>query len=175
MKLNLHLPWFLAASFTMTSLTACDAGAGAVKGSAETATDNLLADNSSVAGAVIDQTGSPSATIDPDPVTKTAASIVDKQDISVNGEPACAFTIRYPDAVDQPVTWNREPCSALTTEFMSFSKLSEMGKIERLSQETVEDLKRDNMTTVFYIENDVTASIYPLNVAGRIYEVTVAD
>lgn len=31
------------------------------------------------------------------------------------------------------------------------------------------------MTAVLYIENDVTASIYPLNVAGRIYEVNVAD
>lgn len=170
-------PYFLAALVGLSGLTACNADAGAESRSSEiteNGSGDLVANETADAGAVVEQTSVP-AKIDPNPVDAAISIVVDKQDISVNGEPACAFTIRYPDAVDQPVTWNRQPCSALTTEFMSFSKLTDMGKIDRLSEETVEDLKRGNMTNVFYIENDVTASIYPLNVAGRIYEVIVSD
>lgn len=114
-------------------------------------------------------------TIDPDPSVAGPARIVDRRSIEVNGEPACALTFRYANAVDQPVTWNDQSCSELTIDFLSFATLTEMGKVERLSEETIEDLKRNHIHAVLYIENDVTASIYPLNIAGRIYEVSVAD
>lgn len=114
-------------------------------------------------------------TIDPDLSVAGRARIVDRRSIEVDSGPACALTIRYANAVDQPVTWNDQPCSELTIDFLSFAKLTEMGKVERLSEETLEDLRRNHIDAVLYIENDVTASIYPLNIAGRIYEVSIAD
>lgn len=34
---------------------------------------------------------------------------------------------------------------------------------------------RDHLTAMLRIENDATASIYPLNTAGLVYEVVVMD
>lgn len=115
------------------------------------------------------------ARIDPEPIATDAPRIVEREDIKVQGEPACAFTIRYIGAVDHQVTWNKEPCSAITTRFMSLADLRGLRKIERLSADTLADLERAPIQPVFYIESTFTASIYPLNSAGRIYEVVVAD
>ncbi len=115
-----------------------------------------------------------SARIDP-PVGTARSQIVDRADIQVSGEPACAFTIRYRGAVDQPVTWNKEPCAAITARFIPLATLRELGKGERLSPEALADLERTPGKSVFYIESTFTASIYPLNSAGRVYEVPVAD
>lgn len=68
------------------------------------------------------------ATIDPDLAVTSQAEIVDAMDITVNDAPACAITVRYPDADDQPVTWTDQRCSALRIEFMSFQNWSNWGK-----------------------------------------------
>lgn len=115
------------------------------------------------------------AQIDPAPAEVASPEIVERDDISVDGEAACAFTVRYRGAVDQPVTWNGEPCAAVTARFMSLGDLRELGKADRLSAEALADIGRAPGQPVFYVEGAFTASVYPLNSAGRVYEVPVAD
>lgn len=112
--------------------------------------------------------------IDPPPSDVAHPEVVERSDVQVNGEPACGFTVRYKGAVDQPVTWNKETCAALTTRFLSFDALGRLGKLDRLPPDTLSDLKASKQP-VFYVEGEFTASIYPLNSAGRVYEVPVAD
>lgn len=164
----------LCALAFISALPACEADLVRSSERAESGMTSKPPESGSDVGAALGQSN-PAVMIDPDPKAVSYAAIVAQKDVVISGRPACAFTIRYPNAVDQPLTWNDQPCSALTTGFVSFAKLVEMRKVQRLPAETLEDLKHENMTVVFYVENDVTASIYPLNVAGRIYEVTVAD
>jgi hypothetical protein len=109
--------------------------------------------------------------IDPDPVATTRGSIVSKNNIKVNGEPACDFVIRYPEEL----TWNRETCEDITARFVSVDELRRAGQVGDLAEEAKIDLERSPDGRVFYIESKFTASIYPLNVAGVVYEVPLAD
>lgn len=114
-------------------------------------------------------------TIDPVPENVDKSKVAEQQDIEVDGQSACAFSVQYAKAIPQPVTWRQEPCSALTATFMSRKELAALGKMERLSTEALADIERSPAQAVFYVEGEFTASIYPLNVAGRIYEIPVAD
>lgn len=113
--------------------------------------------------------------IDPAPETANESKVTEQQDIQVEGQPACAFIVQYANAIPQPVTWRREPCSAVTANFISRKQLADLSKIERLSAEALADIERSPQQAVFYVESEFTASIFPLNVAGRIYEIPVAD
>ncbi len=114
-------------------------------------------------------------TIDPAPENAEKSRVAEKEEIIVEGRPACAFSVQYQNTLPQPVTWRGEPCSALTAEFMSGKRLAELGKMDRLSAEALADVERSPAPGVFYVEGEFSASVYPLNVAGRIYEVPVAD
>ena len=109
------------------------------------------------------------------PIATTRGSIVSKNNIKVNGEPACDFVIRYPEAIDQELTWNRETCEDITARFVSIDELRRAGQVGDLAEEAKIDLERLPGGRVFYIESKFTASIYPLNVAGVVYEVPLAD
>jgi hypothetical protein len=113
--------------------------------------------------------------VDPDPVTTDKPLVVSREDIKVQGGPACVFTIRYPGKIDHEVTWSNEPCSAVTVEFLNVGALKKFNKLVKLSAEAMEDVKRHDPTGVFYVESQFTASIFPLNVAGVPYELPVAD
>jgi len=115
------------------------------------------------------------AQIDPPPVPAERATVVSREDITVDGKPACAFTIRYPGAVDQPVTWNGDRCGSIAARFISREELGRAGQLDDLPASAREDLNRAVNQPVFSIEGEFTASIYPLNVAGVIYEVPIAD
>jgi hypothetical protein len=113
--------------------------------------------------------------IDPDPVPTNVAMVVSKSDIKVDGKPACDFVIRYPNTIDQNVTWNGEGCDAIEPGMISVDELKKAGQFEGLAEEAKEDLIRNPGKKIFYIESEFTASVYPLNVAGVVYEVPIAD
>lgn len=114
-------------------------------------------------------------TIDPYPVAVEAPQIVSKSDITVGGKPACDFEIRYPGAIEQPVTWNGETCKDIEVKFLTRAELERLGQYADLSEDAKEDITRHHKAGVFYIESTTTASIFPLNTASRIYEVSLAD
>jgi hypothetical protein len=113
--------------------------------------------------------------IDPAPIATSRSALVSQSDIQVNGKAACDFVIRYPDTVDQNVTWNGEPCKKITARFIAVDDLQNAGQLNDLSEEAKTDLGRMPGKQVFYIESEFTASAYPLNVAGVVYEVSLAD
>jgi hypothetical protein len=113
--------------------------------------------------------------IDPDPIPTDKAIIVAKKDIKVSGQPACDFVIRYPNRIDQNVTWTGEGCNVISARFITVDELSRASQLDDLSGEAKEDINRSPGKSVFYIESEFTASVFPLNAAGVIYEVPIAD
>jgi hypothetical protein len=160
----------LALATVCLSLTvsACDAQSSKPKAVALT-DDNSIIPEQTTAQDKLQQN------VDPIPVPTAKPMVISNEDIKVQGQPACAFTIRYPEKTDQEVTWAKEPCSAVTTDFLTIDALKKLGKLDRLSGEALEDVKRHGTTGVFYVESQFTASIFPLNVAGIAYELPIAD
>lgn len=114
------------------------------------------------------------AMIDPAPA-EGKTGIVEREDIMVNGRPSCALTMRYSGAQDQPVTWTGEPCADITIAMLDKGKLAALNRFDRLPAETRDDLARTEGGKALYIEGGASASLYPLNSAGRVYEVPLAD
>jgi hypothetical protein len=113
--------------------------------------------------------------IDPDPVPADRSTVVAREDISVNGEPACSITVRYAGRLDQDVTWNGEPCSEVAIGFMTLAELEKIGQADDLDEETRDDLGRLAGGRALYVEGRFASAIYPLNVAGFPREVWLAD
>jgi hypothetical protein len=113
--------------------------------------------------------------IDPAPFPAPASRIAAQRDIQVNGEPACALTVRYPGAVDQPVTWRGEPCSAIRVQSVTLGDLERIGQAGKLGDDAREDLARTDSGRAIYVEGEYASALYPMNVAGRIYRVPLAD
>lgn len=113
--------------------------------------------------------------VDPAPIRSNAPALVIQEDIQSGGEPACAFTIRYPGHVDQEVTWPQERCSDIATRFLMLEELSALGILEMLDGDERIDVEELADTGIFYIESRFTASLFPLNAGGVAYQVTVRD
>jgi hypothetical protein len=113
--------------------------------------------------------------VDPIPIAKSSRSMVLQSDVQVDGKPACDFVIRYPDAIDQKVTWNNDPCKSIRARFIAVAHLQQAGQLNDISDEARLDIQRLPGKQVFYIESKFTASVYPLNVAGLVYEVSLSD
>ena len=112
--------------------------------------------------------------IDPDPAPASSPRIVSRETIEVGGKPACAITVRYPGHIDQEATWAGEPCDAPDIAIIDAARLREAGQLDDLQDEARIDIER--MTDgVLVVESRFSASAFPLNVAGRIYEVPYAD
>lgn len=110
----------------------------------------------------------------PDPLPTVRTEIVRDETISVRGRPACVFTIRHPGDAEQDVTWSGEPCDAVNAAVVLPQQLQEGGQLADLPQEARRDIER--MTGgVFVVEGQSAAAAYPMNAAGRIYEVDYAD
>lgn len=153
-------------------LCACDGGTAPAPAPAELAQGALAAPPQS--GAVPAPEGGGLAQIDPDPAPASTAEIVSQETISVQGKPACLFTVRYPDVTDQEVTWNGEGCDTVIGAIVMPDLLAEGGQMADLPEEARLDMER--MTGgLLVVESEFTASAYPLNVAGRIYQVPYAD
>lgn len=114
------------------------------------------------------------ATVDLPPVKVSAPEITSRADIDVAGAPGCLFEVRYVDAVDQPAIWNGEGCKAVTAEFITAARLTSLGRLAALDEETRDDIARAG-DRVFYVEGAVGSAIYPLNSAKRVYKVMLGD
>ncbi len=113
--------------------------------------------------------------IDPELETALVPVIVTKADVGTQDSPACTFTIRYPGHIDQDVTWRREVCANVETRFLNGAVIEAVGLRDKLDAESREDFDRLADTGILYVESRFTASLFPLNVAGIIYEVPVRD
>jgi hypothetical protein len=143
---------------------------------ADNASQHRLADKKPLADLPdMNRAESGSKKIDPAPIAKSLSAMVSQSDIQVNGKPACDFVIRYANAVDQNVTWNDEPCKNISARFIAIDELKRAGQLDDVSEEAREDLQRLPDNQVFFIQSEFTASAFPLNVAGVVYEVALAD
>ena len=122
-----------------------------------------------------DQKAAMGATIDPPPIATDTNMVVKKSDITVAGEPACAFIVRYAGAQDQPVTWRGEACGALSVNFMTMRDLEAIGQSDKINDDARADIATLSKGRAFYIEGGFSSALYPLNAAGHIYSVALAD
>lgn len=112
--------------------------------------------------------------IDPDPAPATIPEIVARETISVNDRPACAVTVRYPGHIDQGVTWGGEKCDGINISITSPSELREADQLADLPPDARQDIE-GMAQGVLTIGSEFSASAYPLNVYGRVYEVPYID
>jgi hypothetical protein len=127
-------------------------------------------------GSPISQSNSPNITrVDVEPARDDASKVVTQNDIVVNGKPACALTVRYAGALDQPVTWRGEKCSEIRIDFLSLKDLENIGQVKKLDQEALDDLAKLPSGRTLYVEGQFSSAIYPASSSGIIYQVPLAD
>jgi hypothetical protein len=109
------------------------------------------------------------------PVT-TGNAILSKAASQGRVDSGCAFVIRYGGTESQPLIRERDgDCNGLDAEFIAVSKLEEMGQLGDLSPLDAANIRRSPGGTVFYIEDGLTSSAYPLGDGDIAYEVVLAD
>ncbi|MEG3166363.1 hypothetical protein U1701_17375 [Sphingomonas sp. PB2P19] len=113
--------------------------------------------------------------IDSEPKAAPPGRVVETIDITVNGEPACALTVRYRHKVDQPATWRGERCADISVRLVSLKDLVNLGQAAKLDADAREDLARTDGGRAIYVEGKFSSALFPLNVLGRIYKVPLAD
>jgi hypothetical protein len=104
-----------------------------------------------------------------------AGTVREREDVTVNGERACALTVRYGGGEEQPVTWRGEGCAQVLVRLASLQDLEKIGQDVKLSEEARDDLARMPAGRAVYVEGSHSSSLYPENVMGRVYEVPLAD
>jgi hypothetical protein len=115
------------------------------------------------------------AKIDPQTAPATRSAVLDRQDIRVNGEPACALTVRYAGAIAQPVTWRGETCGVLTIRFVGMDTLRSLRQADTLPEEAASDMTQAPGAEALYIEGQAASALYPEDTTGHIYKVPLAD
>ena len=101
--------------------------------------------------------------------------VLEKKDIMVNGEAACALTVRYGHGPKQFVTWNGERCGQILISLSSIEDLKQIGQDGKLGSDALEELANLPHRRALYIEGSHSSSLYPENGWGRVYEVPLAD
>lgn len=101
--------------------------------------------------------------------------VLKREDVQVGGAPACALLVAYPGGDEQPLTWRGERCAQIMVRLSNIADLRRLGQHVKLSEETQDDLARLPSGKAIYIEGQYSSAIYPQNVAGRVYEVPLAD
>lgn len=105
----------------------------------------------------------------------TASAVIAREDIVVDGKPACAIEVRYAGLQDQPVTWRGEPCAGLTVRFLSLAELAALGQDGKLAADARDDLARLAAGKALYVEGEYSSALFPANVEGMVYRVPLAD
>ena len=157
-------------------LPACERRADPVK--ADRAAESSRSGNSREGVTRLPDRASPSVqrpeTASP-PAAELAKVLLEKKDIMVSGEPACALTVRYGEGVEQPVTWRGESCGTLVIRLSSIEDLKRIGQDTKLDSEALEDIARMPGRRALYLEGQHSSALYPENVMQRIYEIPLAD
>ena len=157
-------------------LPACERHGGKLESNATVESSR----SSNAAGQQAQPPAKPSAPVEPTEAPSAAVAelsevVREKKDILVNGEPACALSVKYRDALEQPVTWRGESCAKLVVRLSSIEDLKRIGQDTKLDGETREDLARMPGRRALYLEGAHSSSLYPQNVMHRVYEVPLAD
>ena len=117
--------------------------------------------------------------IDPASVPTDEMRILARDDVPIGPpgelEPGCRVTVRYPSAIDQDVTWPRARCGQLTIETITPAELRKLGQLDDLSAAERDDIAQPVNARMLYISTEVAAVVYPLNVAGIVTKVPIAD
>jgi len=108
------------------------------------------------------------------PESKGDSRIVSIRNDPYNGEPICVIEVSYKGAVVQSVYRSGESCEHVTARFLDLKQIATLGSGRPLPEEARDDARRSG-GKVLYVEGSASSSIYPLNSAGRLYEVPVAD
>jgi len=113
-------------------------------------------------------------TIDPDPVPAARSMVINRQDLTVAGEPRCGMDVRYRGKIDQPVTFIGARCAALKIEWVTLATLGR-GRAAALSPETRRDVARAPGGKTLLItgrtRSGQSAQLFPINVADQVYRV----
>lgn len=104
-----------------------------------------------------------------------ASTVLNKEDITVGGQPACALTVRYGEGVEQPVTWRGESCAKILVRLVSIKDLQKIGQDAKLLGEAREDLARLPGGRAVYVEGTYSSAVYLANVTNRVYKLPLAD
>lgn len=141
----------------------------------QSAKGNAPAAPARVANSAVVVTPARGGRTDPAPVAGTVSRIVDSTDIEVAGKPACALTVRYAGAVDQPATWRGEACTALTVRFVTLGDLGAIGQTGKLDTSAREAVGQLPGGKVLYVEGANASAIFAPNEAGLLVRTDLAD
>jgi hypothetical protein len=106
--------------------------------------------------------------------------VLDKDDIMVNGVPACALTVSYHERQKWPVTWAGERCEALTICMFTIEDLKKLirddeRKLEKLTPEVLININNMPGRRALYVEGSHSSAIYPESSESVIDEIPLAD
>lgn len=170
----------LAAAIGWVFLTGCDHAPEDKTGAPQPSDQNRL----NVAADAIDATpisGSLPAQPLPDagavsPTSRVISLEEMPQKFPANGpEPGCFITFAYAGYPPETLIWKREPCSALTVQFMTPADLKKYNDWERLAAVDHRKVLALPDQRVLYVGGEFTASVYPLDINSLTYEVVVSD
>lgn len=91
------------------------------------------------------------------------------------GKPGCFITFAYAGYAPETLIWEGEPCTAVTTRFLSPAELKQFNDWDRLDVSDQAKVMALPDRRVLYVEGEFTASIYPLDYNNLTYEIVVSD
>jgi hypothetical protein len=87
----------------------------------------------------------------------------------------CIVTLRYPDGTERNILTQLGTCQEVDISIISITRLREMGQLDDLGAEAQRDIQRSPGGQLLYVETEFAANVYPMNAAGEVYELNLAD
>jgi hypothetical protein len=87
----------------------------------------------------------------------------------------CFITFAYAGEPPETLIWGDEPCTALTTLFMTPADLKRSNDWDRLDVTDQQKVMALPEQRVLYVGGEFTASIYPLDTNNLTFEIVVSD
>lgn len=91
------------------------------------------------------------------------------------GKPGCFITFAYAGHPPETLIWDGEPCTAVTTLFLSPAELKKNNDWDRLALSDQGKVMALPDQRVLYVGGEFTASVYPLDYNNLTYEIVVSD
>ncbi len=126
------------------------------------------------------QTGAPAQPLSGEGDRSATSRIIGKEELARKfpqrgDKVGCFITFAYAGEAPETLIWDDEPCSALTTIFMTPAELKESDDWDRLESGDREKIMALPDQRVLYVGGEFTASVYPLDINHLTYEVVVSD
>jgi hypothetical protein len=87
----------------------------------------------------------------------------------------CVVTLRYPDGTQRDILTQLGSCNEVDISIISVDRLREIGQLDDLGAQARRDIERSPGGQLLYVETEFAANVYPMNAAGEVYEVNLAD